>query len=654
MTTPVVVIDAENATVPASRRLPVALVACVWTYFGIFVAWRLSSWGSASTRALVTDAALIVPAIPAIASAMLAARRCDDARTASAWRWLAASITLVSGDFIADFCYQAVDGAVPFPSVADGFLLSFYPVFLIGLLRFPTRSESSAGKLRVSIDVAMTVLCGVSVIWFLVLGPTVTTSDHLLDGVVAGALTLGDMLQIFGLTYLLTRLVDPSTQRALGFLVASALVMIVGDLTVGWMTLHDQLWLSALVDITFMAWWTLFILAGAAQGPSHHAASQPARADGDAVPTGAAGRVGALAYLTPAVVFGLLVFVQFDGTFAERVTLAVGAALVSILVLLRQFLAHRDLLSAQDALASSNEQLHQMIATRQHAEDERDRMERELRLSQKLESVGQLAAGIAHEINTPIQYVSSSVEFLDTAFADITTLQDAYATLRDAAALGVVDAELLAGIGEAEELADLDYLRERVPAALERSLDGLARVAKIVGAMREFGHPPTTGTVPVDVNAAIENTLVVTANEYKYVADLTTDLGDIPLVMSNGGDINQVLINLIVNASHAIGDVVQGTEQRGAIHIRTCVEDDHAVITIADTGGGIPPEIAERVFDPFFTTKSVGHGTGQGLAIARAIIDRHEGTLTFDTPPGQGTTFTIRLQLDPSAVPTTA
>jgi signal transduction histidine kinase len=294
------------------------------------------------------------------------------------------------------------------------------------------------------------------------------------------------------------------------------------------------------------------------------------------------------------------------------------------------------------------------ITARRYAEDERDRLETELRLAQKLESVGQLAAGIAHEINTPIQYVSSSVEFLDSAFADIATLQDAYAALRDAAALGDVDAQLLAGVGEAEEIADLEYLREHVPAALERSRDGLARVAKIVGAMREFGHPPTLGSAPVDVNAAIENTLVVAANEYRYVADLTTDLGDLPLVLSNGGDINQVLINLIVNASHAIADIVGGTDQRGAIDIRTRVEDDHAVITIADTGGGIPAEIADRVFDPFFTTKDVGRGTGQGLSIARTIIDRHDGTLTFDTRPGQGTTFTIRLPLSPADAPATA
>jgi PAS domain S-box-containing protein len=276
---------------------------------------------------------------------------------------------------------------------------------------------------------------------------------------------------------------------------------------------------------------------------------------------------------------------------------------------------------------------------------QRKRLEVELRLAQKLESVGQLAAGIAHEINTPIQYVSSSMDFLDRAFADLAELQVAYAALRDAAAGPGVGAETLVRVAEAEDAADLEYLRERVPAALERSRDGLARVAKIVGAMRVFGRPSSSGVVPVCIKTAIENTLVVAASEYKYVADVTTDLGDVPLLHSNGGDIDQVLINLIVNASHAIADVVADSGTRGTIDIRTSVDGDHAVITIADSGGGIPAEITDRVFDPFFTTKEVGRGTGQGLAIARTIIDRDGGELTFDSRPGDGTTFTIRLPL---------
>ncbi len=280
---------------------------------------------------------------------------------------------------------------------------------------------------------------------------------------------------------------------------------------------------------------------------------------------------------------------------------------------------------------------------------DRKRLEVELRLAQKLESVGQLAAGIAHEINTPIQYITNSVQFLDGAFAAIEQLHDAYGSLREAYARAGIDPQLLARVAQAEDTADLDYLRERVPAALKRSHDGLDRVARIVAAMRVFGQPPTSDTGPVDINAAVENTLIVAANEYKYVAELTTDLGDVPPVLGNTGDINQVLINLIVNASHAITDIVERTDQPGRIDICTRVENDRVVVTIADTGTGIPAEIADRVFDPFFTTKEVGRGTGQGLSIARTIINRHRGELTFDTHPGNGTIFTIRLPLAPHA-----
>jgi signal transduction histidine kinase len=276
---------------------------------------------------------------------------------------------------------------------------------------------------------------------------------------------------------------------------------------------------------------------------------------------------------------------------------------------------------------------------------ERRRLELELRLAQKLESVGQLAAGIAHEINTPIQFVSGSIDFIAEAFADIEQLLDAYSLLLEAAARAGADPEALARVAQAEQIADLDYVRERVPAALERCHDGLARVAKIVAAMRVFGHPATNAMEPVDINAAIENTLVVAASEYKYVAEVVTELGELAPVLTNTGDINQVLINLIVNASHAIADVVKDTEQRGEIQIRSRLEDDRAIVTITDTGTGIPVEIIDRVFDPFFTTKEVGRGTGQGLSIARTIIDRDGGELTFDTQPGHGTTFTIRLPL---------
>jgi PAS domain S-box-containing protein len=284
------------------------------------------------------------------------------------------------------------------------------------------------------------------------------------------------------------------------------------------------------------------------------------------------------------------------------------------------------------------------ITEAMHAQTEHALMETELRLAQKLEAVGQLAAGIAHEINTPVQFVGDTVSFLREAFRDLMALQPAQAAVNRAAAAGRVPVELLEGVREAEERADLDYLRERVPAAFERAADGLGRVAAIVGAMREFAHPPTTEQQEFDLNGALRNTLIVAAHAYKYVADVTTDFGDLPPVVCHGGDMNQVFINLIVNAAHAIEDHLGASGERGAIAISTREEGEYALITIQDTGGGIPAEVAARIFDPFFTTKDVGRGTGQGLAIARAmVVERHGGALTFETVPGRGTAFQVRV-----------
>jgi two-component system NtrC family sensor kinase len=165
-----------------------------------------------------------------------------------------------------------------------------------------------------------------------------------------------------------------------------------------------------------------------------------------------------------------------------------------------------------------------------------------------------------------------------------------------------------------------------------------------VGAMREFAHPPTSEQLAFDLNDALRNTLIVAANAYKYIADVTTDFGTLPPVLCNGGDMNQVFINLIVNAAHAIEDHVGESGERGSIAIHTRHEGDHVIVSITDTGGGIPDDVAERIFDPFFTTKDVGRGTGQGLAIARTIVvERHGGTLTFDSDPGRGSSFHVRL-----------
>jgi signal transduction histidine kinase len=278
---------------------------------------------------------------------------------------------------------------------------------------------------------------------------------------------------------------------------------------------------------------------------------------------------------------------------------------------------------------------------------ERERLELELRLAQKLESVGQLAAGIAHEINTPVQFVGDSVRFVSDAIHDLDELLRLSGDLRAAIEAGTVSQELLARIAAAERDADLEYVRERVPIALARAQDGLQRVAEIVRAMQAFALPSTDGKAPADLNAALNNTLVVAASMYSEVADVERDLAPLPAVMCNVGELNQVFLNLIVNAAHAIEDEVGDSGVRGSIKVTSVVEGEQVAFFITDTGSGIDPDVAARVFDPFFTTKQVGRGTGQGLAISRTIItENHNGQISFTRNAEGGTTFVIRLAID--------
>ncbi len=272
---------------------------------------------------------------------------------------------------------------------------------------------------------------------------------------------------------------------------------------------------------------------------------------------------------------------------------------------------------------------------------ERKRMEGELRQAQKLESIGQLAAGVAHEINTPIQFVGDNLHFLGEAVTDLVRVIDAYEALR--AKVKNRTSPLMRAIAEAEAAADLDYLRERAPRAAERGVEGVRRVRDIVSALKTFSHP-SEETVLVDLAHAVETTLAVASNEYKYVADVVTEFDDVPTVRGNATEIHQVLLNLVVNAAHAIQDAQRTAGARGRITVRAYREGDNAVVTVGDDGCGIPPEVQSRIFDPFFTTKEIGRGTGQGLSIAHnVVVQRHGGKLTFDTTPGAGTTFYVRL-----------
>jgi two-component system, NtrC family, sensor kinase len=282
--------------------------------------------------------------------------------------------------------------------------------------------------------------------------------------------------------------------------------------------------------------------------------------------------------------------------------------------------ADDDRVQLERSLSLASEELYERNRRLERELEERKRLEVELQQGEKLRAVGQLAAGVAHEINTPIQFIGDSLSFLGDAFCEIASL---FADRDD---------------------GDFPFLRGEIPRAIGRCRDGADRVATIVRALKTLAHPDGKEQEPADVNGAIMNTLIVVANELKYVADVELALASTRRPRCNIGEIQQVLLNLLVNAAHAIQERVRGTSARGKISVTTRDDGPDLVISIGDDGAGIPPAIRERIFEPFFTTKPVGKGTGQGLSIARSlIVDRHGGQLTFESTVGVGTTFTIRI-----------
>jgi len=277
---------------------------------------------------------------------------------------------------------------------------------------------------------------------------------------------------------------------------------------------------------------------------------------------------------------------------------------------------------------------------------DRGLLEAQLRQAQKLESVGQLAAGIAHEINTPTQYIGDNVRFLKDAFQDLKNLLATYEHLLAAAKDNTITPQKVQEVTAAVEHADADYLFAEIPKAIEQATEGVTRVSTIVGAMKEFSHPDTKEKIPLDLNHAIQSTITVARSEWKYVAELETDLDPtLPAILCQPGEFNQVILNLIVNAAHAIADIAKKEGAKmGKIKVQTRNCQEWAEIRVQDSGSGIPEKVRSRIFDPFFTTKEIGKGTGQGLAIARSVVvDKHNGTIRFETEEGKGTTFIIRL-----------
>jgi two-component system NtrC family sensor kinase len=268
-------------------------------------------------------------------------------------------------------------------------------------------------------------------------------------------------------------------------------------------------------------------------------------------------------------------------------------------------------------------------------------LDAEIHQESKLESLGRLSAGLAHEINSPIQFVGDNARFLEEAYQELIRVVEVYRALIDTSnPIGWLERQ--ERVREAEAGIDFDYLQKEIPSAVAQTLEGIDRVSTIVRAMKTFSHPGHKEQVPADLNEAVAATVTVTRHQISDVADLRLELSDLPPVRCNIADLNQVFLNLVVNAA----DAIEETGRRGRITVATAVEGTDVVVRVSDTGCGIPENVRSKIFDPFFTTKDVGRGSGQGLPLVRGVVQEgHGGSLTVDSVVGQGTTFAVRIPI---------
>ncbi len=277
---------------------------------------------------------------------------------------------------------------------------------------------------------------------------------------------------------------------------------------------------------------------------------------------------------------------------------------------------------------------------------ERKTMNMQLLQDQKLKSIGELAAGIAHEIKTPTQYINDNMIFLNEALGKLKCFYDETRDVIEKSKKNNPGFRELLKLENIIKENDLDYLMDEAPVAINQSMEGINRISKIVNSMKSFSHPGIENKVPQDLNKAINDTIIISRNEWKYHSDIETDLDErINEIYCYPAELNQVLLNIIVNASQAIGEAIENQSiERGKINISTKKINGRIEIIIKDNGPGIPEEIKEKIFTPFFTTKEIGKGTGQGLAIAHSVIvNKHNGKINVKSEPGKWTEFIISL-----------
>jgi signal transduction histidine kinase len=560
-----------------------------------------STWPSHYYDSVVT-AAIELVIVAAIAAGVVVNR------PRNPWPWLIVALGEMlggSGD-LTDFFFRIMNHHNAFPSPADGMWLSGVLVLGVGVY-FVANGRQSGRDGATVIDASIVAVAAGLFSWTFLISPYVHMSGLSSSGRIAAmAYPLLDVFMFWQLARLALRRGQWSMSLTLlfagfGIMWAGHWVLDIEDLR----TLLNNAQVR-LFDLTFMT--ANLLVASAALHPA-----MARRVEGNERKAGPPSRLR-LGLLGVASLSGPFVLLLNHGHHApENVpVVATACAVMFALVLVRMV----GLVQVQVQL---NGQLKSLV-------DQLNKVDSELRHAQKMEAVGKLAAGLAHEINTPIQFISDNLRFVKSSVGQIF---DAVPELQ-----------------ASEAADDLEFLKAEVPQAVDDAIGGLDRVGRIVTAMKVFGHPDSSGVVQTDVNEIVENTLTVAQGEFREVADVVTDLGDVPSIMCNVGDLDQVLLNLVTNAVHAIAD----SGERGTLSVRTRVEQQDLVIEVQDSGVGIPDDIRQRVFEPFFTTKDVGRGTGQGLSVVwTLVVDRHGGSVEFDTEVGTGTTFRVRLPLNANA-----
>lgn len=518
-------------------------------------------------------------------------------------------------------------GAAPFPSLADGFFLAFYPLFLLGILLLPAPHLNLRVWVKTGLDISIVLLGSGLVVWQYWLGPLVVhvSDERTLVQLLSLAYPVGNLVLLWALLMLLYRPSTGETRGPLLLLAVGLATQIVLAFFYGRQsivaTFISNDWLSVgwlFTNLIFGVagiWQATLGLSATPSTPMARAEATPAQLN------------SWITYLPYACAIGAYVMLEINpGDNPGQAWLVWAVGLIIGLVLVRQMMTLREnnLLFTQVhnkglALSQTNQELRDTQAMLIHAE--------------KMNALGQMVAGVAHEINNPIAFVNSNIHTLKQT---VTTMMTAYTNLEQLA-LATGTPETATTVATLHKQADIDFLSEDLDDLVDASLNGLTRVRKIVDGLRNFSRLDEADDKLADLREGIESSLLIAQPILKKRIQVNLDLDQLPLFYCRPAELNQVFLNLILNAAHAIPD-------QGTITITGHDKAEEVVLTFADTGCGMPPEVLKQVFNPFFTTKPVGVGTGLGLTIAYKIITAgHGGTIDVTSTPGSGTTFTIRL-----------